>query len=272
MFFFVFHRQTKGKMPSSQFNTLMMLSSQLLSQGRFNEGLPSFITRGLDSEQIWQQLELRNDHRLSLPACTRDVVRIQSKRSNLKRKRKTQQSKKVNTEDEKAEDSGHSSISDDDEDENVLDAIKKRLADQPSGQSNLDQFSDNGDSENDIDFDFEMDKELSKRLSDEDEEDGPIQSSSKVKEKSSAKKPAKRKTVVDDTFFKLADMEQFLDSEDRKEEKRQKQEERKENIEDESGDESEEEDEEIDMFNETDEEDDVSFFSCSQFLFPSRNY
>ncbi|RUS86325.1 hypothetical protein EGW08_005910 [Elysia chlorotica] len=245
--------QTKEAMPLSHLNALMMLSSQLLSKGRFNEGLPSFITRGLDAEQIWQQLELRNDHKLSMPACTQDVVRIQTKRSKLKRKKRApKMTKQEKPRDEENGDSDHSSVSDEDH-ENVLQAIKKRLADQPSEQSLFDNFNDSDVSEeNDVDFDFEMDKELSKRLSDEDE---PAEQSLNVKKRLLPEKPVRNKSVVDDKFFKLADMEQFLDSEDKKEEKRQKRVDKGEEIEDDSEDESEEEDE-VDMFNENDENDD----------------
>ena len=242
-------------MASSHLSALVMLSSQLLSRGRFNEGLPAFITHGLDSEQIWQQLELRNDHKLSLPACTQDVVRIQAKRSKLKHKRRASKMlKQAKPGDETFEDSDHSSVSDEDH-ENVLQAIKKRLADHPSGQNDFDNFSDSDVSEeNDVDFDFELDKELSKRLSDEEE---TMQSSSNVKEKMSLKKSVKNRSIVDDKFFKLADMEQFLDSEDKKEEKRKKNQDKREATENNSEDES-EEDDEVDMFNEIDEDDDVS--------------
>lgn len=226
-----------------------MLSSQLLSNGRFNDGLPAFITRGLDTEQIWQQIELRNDHKNCLSACTQDVVRIQSKR--LKHKKLHNKIKKPTTADEeKAADSDDLSVSDEEE-ENALQAIKKRLAEQPSNQSQFDNFSGGDSSDGDeLDFDFEMDKELSKRLSDEED----VHSSSKVKKKSS-KSAVKHKSVVDDKFFKLAEMENFLDSEDKKEEKRRKREKTQETEYD-SEDDDVEVDEEIDMFNDAESEND----------------
>ncbi|XP_052795799.1 U3 small nucleolar ribonucleoprotein protein MPP10-like [Mya arenaria] len=71
----------------------------------------------------------------------------------------------------------------------------------------------------------------------------------------------KKKSVVDDAFFKLSDLEQFLDKEDRREEKRQRKEEKARSgrggAED---DDSEEDGEEIDLFAEIDsEEEDLHY-------------
>ncbi|WAR00993.1 MPP10-like protein [Mya arenaria] len=69
----------------------------------------------------------------------------------------------------------------------------------------------------------------------------------------------KKKSVVDDAFFKLSDLEQFLDKEDRREEKRQRKEEKARSgrggAED---DDSEEDGEEIDLFAEIDSEEEIN--------------
>ena len=63
-------------------------------------------------------------------------------------------------------------------------------------------------------------------------------------------------SIVDDDFFKLADLEVFLDQEDKKEEKRQKREKSGKDEESDSDD-ADDEEEEIDMFEELDSEDEV---------------
>ena len=67
----------------------------------------------------------------------------------------------------------------------------------------------------------------------------------------------KKGSIVDDAFFKLADLEVFLEQEDKKEEKRQKRE--KTGIEDESDSDDDASDEDIDMFAELDSGDEVNF-------------
>lgn len=243
---------------ASHLSSLMLLSSQLLTKGRFNEGLPSFLIKNVDAEQIWQQLELRNDHKFGLPACTKEIVSIQRRKI-----RKNKDSSKNLKSDQKEDDQvssdnseEHSDSSDSDVEGN-LDSIKKRLA---ADDMDSDEMGDFGDSEeeDDLDFDFQVEKELAKGLSDDNEDSGGGSDSDTGAKASSKKKPKKqlkRTTVVDDKFFKMADMEEFLDAEDLKEEKRI----RKEKNAEESDASSDEEDEEIDMFaDDSEDEDDVS--------------
>ncbi|KAK0070159.1 U3 small nucleolar ribonucleoprotein MPP10 [Biomphalaria pfeifferi] len=229
------------KMTPSSRSSLLMLTSQLVSIGRFNEGLPSFITRGLDAEQIWQQLELRNDHNLSLPAMTKELVKITT-HTHKSHKRKSNKREKLEewVEDNEHLDNSDSDLSDDEE--GILKSIKERLAEEESQNKENDfNIGENEDSD-ELDFDFEFDNEFATGLSDEESE-------KKSKKKAVNKTTEKRKTVVDDKFFKLSEMEEFLDAEDLKDAKRTKRENKKENPESEDDDDSEEsEDEEVDLF------------------------
>ncbi|KAL8577183.1 hypothetical protein ACOMHN_047951 [Nucella lapillus] len=79
----------------------------------------------------------------------------------------------------------------------------------------------------------------------EDQNDFDFDLPPKKKEEQKAQKPKKRKTEVDDRFFKLAEMEEFLDREDLKEARKIKGTDDKNNDEE---SESEEEDQNLDMF------------------------
>lgn len=97
--------------------------------------------------------------------------------------------------------------------------------------------------QDDNDFDFDIDipsKETASAV---------------LKQKPQAsKKSTKRKTEVDTKFFKLADMEEFLEKEDRREERKQKQNGNMENSKEDSSGDSEEDTEDIDMFAEWSDE------------------
>ncbi|BFY97716.1 hypothetical protein BsWGS_00755 [Bradybaena similaris] len=254
----------------------MMLCSQLLTSGRFNEGLPSFI-RGLDSEQTWQQLELRNEHRLSLTACTREVVKLSSethqsqntdKNLNIKQHKTTP----VDLGGSDKDDSEENDESEDSEEDNaMLSSIKKRLAEKSTGEEDeLDNFNDSDD-QDELDFDFKLDNEMSKSVSDDENDEVNIK---EVKKKSPLKLVKKRTSVVDDKFFKLSEAEQFLDSEDLKEEKRRKKEEREkdktveEDDDDDDDDDDEDDNEEIDMFGDVDSDDDAQGAKYTDFFDP----
>merc|ERR1711935_132013 len=143
----------------------MGIGSQLLSKTPLGKEVPSLVLKGLESEQIWQQLELRNDHKSTLTACTRNAARIQTQAT---KKSKKKQKKKVNVDNvieeenieaaEKESNSEDSSNSED-EDGKMLDSIKKRLAD--DSDDDADDFpglelGEEEEEEDENDFDFKL--------------------------------------------------------------------------------------------------------------------
>ncbi|CAG5125999.1 unnamed protein product, partial [Candidula unifasciata] len=253
-------------MPNSSLH--LMLRSLFLSSERCNGGLPPFI-QGIDSEQTFQQLELRNV--LTLPVCTKEVVKISSEKHPDKSRDKNQNIKQKNTAPvdlgSAGDDSQESDESGDSEEESaMLNSIKKRLAEKSAGEDEIEDFSVD---EDELDFDFQLDNEISKSVSDDEDDGINIKG---VRRKLPDKLVKKRVSVVDDKFFKLSEAEQFLDSEDLKEEKRKKKEERGKDktVEEDDDDDEEGEDdgEDIDIFGELDSDDDAQGAKYGDFFDP----
>lgn len=159
-----------------------------------------------------------------------------------------------------------------------IEALKQSLDDDVEKNDKFFDFT--GDSDEDLNFDFgplgqkeDLDDELFKSESDEDDEtdikknknkkkksvtfkDEVDESKNESTKKKGSKKPgkllAKKGSIVDDKFFKLAELEEFLETEDRREERRLKRQGRNDE-EEEDGDE-----EDIDMFAEMDSDEEVS--------------
>ena len=236
-----------------------------------NEALPKLIVENFDDEQIWQELELQNyplvQQLVSNVSKTLVCKNFAFAMKPRKGKEEIVESEGENEENTDKIEENESDCEDSDDD---LDELDINL---PSKSQNKGIFGDE-DEELESEEEQELEKLLDKatqenKVGDEEsekeemeEDDGPdsLQSQRKHKEDKMTKKEtkitgnaAKRKTLVDDKFFSLADMEAFLDQEDAKEERKRRN--RKGRKDDDS---SEEEEEEIDYFADepTSEEDD----------------
>lgn len=281
------------------------ISKSLSQDSPSSAALKELIVTDFDDEQIWQQLELENELcisnllngaaklisskiKCSFKPVKQDSSKTRSNQSKdqnmleneVKMKDKVSRLRKRSEELDEEEDLD-GDFSDDDEDDNdieeKLDVIDKN-----------DKFFDfTGDSDEDLNFDFgplgqkgDLDEELFK--DDQEEENKKIKSkkksvtfqdevgqestkNNKKGNKKQIKKNCKKGSIVDDAFFKLSELEEFLDKEDKREERRLRKEK--------NGDDEEEEEEieDIDMFQDVESEDEVYFISCKSFTYYSKS-
>jgi len=184
-------------------------------------------------------------------------------------------------------------LSDDDEDK----LSDTGMSDEEEEIDKNDKFFDfTGDSDDDLNFDFgplgskgDLNEQIFDKDESEDENGGSSKNKSSSKNKKSvsfkvdidatgkqskpkspllrkfaaSEKLKKRTSVVDDKFFKLADLETFLEQEDRREERRLKRQENVDKGQKSGDDDSEEEEEDVDIFADDGSEDEVIMFTPS---------
>lgn len=231
-----------------------------------DSALPELIVENFDNEQIWQQIELQNNGVIdNLLSKISSVVTAQDK---LSLRTKSDQSdpggkKKVRFHNK---DSGNDESEEEGTDVEV-EKIKSRLIDEEDdsdsskemifkGNNVLDIESDDEDSE--IDFKFpKLEPPPPDEEESETDDENLIKKETRKHQGQEVNKKRRPASVVDDKFFKLADMEAFLEQEDAREERRIR------------GEDSDEDDEDIDLFADipSDDEEVCSFHECTMLYF-----
>ncbi|XP_041362617.1 U3 small nucleolar ribonucleoprotein protein MPP10-like [Gigantopelta aegis] len=216
-----------------------------------NAGLPELIIKDFDDEQIWQQLELRNDS--SVQNLLSDVARLVASKDSLAfqprgpdRHDKTTKTSGASDDAESSADAPSSEENDSDSDTDTeLSRIKARL----SAIENNPALATGSDSDLDFDFDVGNDDDADDDVEGDkmDDGEGLGGGESDSEEQNSRRKKPSYKSEVDDRFFKMADLEEFLSVEDAKEERRRRREMQGTKPDDENDDDS-EEDDDVDMF------------------------
>ncbi|XP_065566235.1 U3 small nucleolar ribonucleoprotein protein MPP10-like isoform X2 [Artemia franciscana] len=148
---------------------------------------------GFDEEQIWQQLELCNDNQLNVLTASISKLLVKDQLRFIEEENDTEAAEPFEEEEEDDENRSNSDLSE-------LDL--KTDSENDSEEDNFDDLFNDAD-ENESDEDEETDKEGEKEK--------------KVNSGPMLKKFVKP-SIVDDKFFKLSEMEEFLKREDRKEE------------------------------------------------------
>lgn len=222
--------------------------SEEFGQYGSESALPELIVENFDDEQIWQQIELQNDG--VIESLLTQISSVVTAKDNLRLR--TKQSGSVDPGDKQVRFQKKNLVNDDsdetDDTDIEVEKIKSRLGDDEleenadsddsgkivfKGNNVLDIESDD-DSETDFKFPSLKPPPEDEEGSESDDENVIKKEMSRSKAKGSKKKQAP--SIVDDKFFKLADMEAFLEQEDAREEKRIR------------GEESESDEEDVDMF------------------------
>ncbi|KAL3865416.1 hypothetical protein ACJMK2_042807 [Sinanodonta woodiana] len=279
------------------------LTKSLEKNSSSSSTLPELFVNSFDDEQVWQQLELQNSSSLrdllsqaakilagqTLTFSLESLAQKSHKESNKSREKDTcvDSDSNIDSDDVDDDDLGGNDAEEDQDEKSS--GSEGDLSDEfddtddkfdKFGNETDDRFDKFGsDSDEDLNFDFAavgaaeddlegsedgLDNNDENRQSDEDNsllEKRKLQTTSKSADKS-------KRSIVDDQFFKLADLENFLDKEDAKWDKKQRRE--KMGLDQE---ESESDSEDIDMFQDipSDDEKDGRDLRYEDFFDPPDN-
>nr|CAG4634917.1 EOG090X09DZ [Alona affinis] len=157
--------------------------------------LPELYTDGFDDEQVWQQLELHNESAFRI--LMKNTAKLLSAKGNKLSFKQVDHSDRAK-EEEETEPMDDGEVEEKDDDGSVASDLSFQI---PADSDDEDEDESDEDDFDDLKFDEY------KVLEDESEEKG---------KKSKNQLPSYKKTEVDDQFFKLREMEDFLQKEEGK--------------------------------------------------------
>ena len=213
-----------------------------------SNGLTELIVDNFDDEQIWQEIELHNDPCLkhSFQAVAK-LIAGKDKGNFLARS--NSRTSEVIPQDEREDEDDSNEEEDQSEQENLEYSGSQDLF--PEMQTQEEDGDGEHGSDDDDETNFDIDGLANKRTQAKKNKTSSISNKSKI-----------RTSVVDDKFFKLSEMERFLELEDAREERRRDEEEgtgRRDQDFDVEGDDEDDDDESIDYFQELPSDDEGLF-------------
>lgn len=199
-----------------------------LSENEFSEALPELLIHNFDEEQIWQQLELFNKPNIQHILKNIATFSTKSRQLDFAPKYKTDQTKLIKKDVETLIDVGNCNAN------NNVTSIFNTTDEAKLDIEHFDsENSDDSLSDNILQFgemesgdESEEEKELKKMLDAVDQDNIASEIEDDVNDlndnTSTKVLPEYPRTIVDDSFFSLKEMEKFLDEEDSKEMKKNK--------------------------------------------------
>ena len=203
--------------------------------------LQELLVKNFDDEQIWQEIELQNTPLLRvLKTDVHSLKENVDQLSLLSGSSKAVQGNRLQPSDDVVCESANGFVKNASESDTESDRVNEGF----SSDENSDDSMDDGDVDDSDDGEKEND--------DDNNDSSKVQSSTNNNRK---QKSTKKKSQVDDSFFKLSDMLQFLDKEDRRYERTHRKKSQKESDDDEDDDDDEIDSEPVDYFIDMDSDD-----------------
>ncbi|XP_018333330.1 U3 small nucleolar ribonucleoprotein protein MPP10 isoform X2 [Agrilus planipennis] len=222
------HEETCNKAKSLLKNIYNFTKDVELKAEYRNNALPKLMVDAVDVEQIWQQVELQNSEILNENNIL-NISKLLSNSASLFHDASLENKTKQDINEEQTDQETDENDEEDSESDSVINIIKKSEPEKlnvnnKSANKKTEEISKESDEEennstesSNDEFAMSSDHEdLSAKLNEESGEENEERFDENKPEVNKNEKHFKKKSVVDDDFFKLDEMENFLNSEEQK--------------------------------------------------------